>query len=226
VKAAGLNGAELKWNPQYYLNSGYQVYLDGKLLGYTGNTSFPLYRLDPRKTYKAEVRSVWGDATIGPRHNKAELTFSILSVLADEVPLTRLEPVRNTNEFPWGPGSPSRLGGRNYDEMIVVPGGTEIEYDLQGLYRTFTALIGVNDGPKENGAVIFKITVDGKELWQSGAMTKSDTPQTVRVAIDGVKRLVLRVVITGAKKPDSEQEWPVGPWGVWAMPHLVDLQSP
>jgi hypothetical protein len=225
MQATGLDGVELQWEAQYYLNAGYQVYLDGKLLGYTGNTSFPLRRLDPRRAYTAEVRAVWDDATTGPRHQKAELSFSMLSMLDDEMPLTCLEPVAGAGEFPWRPESSVRLGGKRYGESIVAPANTEIVYDLQGLYRTFTALAGVEDGSNGSEALTFKVSGDGRELWNSGAMTKADAPQTMRVSIAGVKRLALRVsAAAGEKSPEPER--PAGPLGAWALARIADLQNP
>ena len=226
VRANGLDGVDLQWNAQYYLNAGYQVYLDGKLLGYTGSTSFPLRRLDPGGVYTAEVRSVWDDATIGPRHKKAELTFSVRSALADEVALARLEPASGASPFN-GFGDPSaRLNGKRYDEAIIAPDNADIAYELHGLYRTFTALIGVDERNRQKGIITFTVSGDGRELWNSGAVEPSAVPQLIRVDITGVKRLVLRVNIASEVRIDPEAEWPVGPHGVWAIPRLADLQNP
>lgn len=78
VKRVGLDGVNLTWNEQYWLNVGYQVYLNGTLLGYTPKAAFPLRGLDPKATYTVAVETVWEDGTASPR--KAELTFSIKSM--------------------------------------------------------------------------------------------------------------------------------------------------
>jgi len=75
VECVGLDGAKLTWNEQYWLNVGYQVYLDGKLQGYTPKAVFPLHGLDPKATYTVGVETVWEDGTASPR--KAELIFSL-----------------------------------------------------------------------------------------------------------------------------------------------------
>jgi hypothetical protein len=213
----------LLWNAQYYLNAGYQVYLDGRLLGYTGSTSFPLRRLDPGRAYTAEVRSVWDDAAIGPRHKKAELAFSLRSALADEVALARLEPAGGASPFA-GFGDPSvRLSGKRYDEAIVAPDNAEIAYELHGLYGTFSALAGVDERSRQEGAVTFIVSGDGRELWNSGSVAPSSAPRPVRVDISGVKRLVLRVNAAGAVLSDPEAAGFFGPHGVWALPRLAGL---
>ncbi len=71
VRRAGLDGVNLHWQEQYYLNAGYQVYLNGQLLGYTPTASFPdpqsgpagqLYRRNQnrcgRRTRKCEGRGI------------------------------------------------------------------------------------------------------------------------------------------------------------------------
>ncbi len=225
-QANGLDGVDLQWNAQYYLNAGYQVYLDGQLLGYTGSTSFPLRRLDPGRDYTAEVRSVWDDATIGPRHKKAELTFSVRSALADEVALASLEPAGGAGLFPGFGGAFARLNGKRYDEAIIAPDNVDIAYELHGLYRTFTALVGLDERNPRKEAVTFTVSGDGRELWNSGTVETSAAPRPIRVDISGVKRLVLRVKAANGARSDPEAEWPAGPHGVWVMPRLASLKNP
>jgi hypothetical protein len=225
VQASGLDGVDLQWNAQYYLNAGYQVYLDGRLLGYTGSTSFPLRRLDPGRAYTAEVRSVWDDATIGPRHKKAELAFSVRSALADEVALARLEPVGGAGPFAGFGDSSARLNGKRYDEAIVALDNADIAYELHGLYGAFTALAGVDERSRQKGPVTFIVTGDGRELWNSGTVEPSSAPRPVRVDVSGVKRLVLRVNAANAAPLDPEAEGFFGPHGVWALPRLTGLTN-
>ena len=74
IERVGLDGANLTWTEQYYLNVGYQVYLNGKLLGYTPKAAFPLRGLDPKTDYIVEVETVWEDGTASQR--QAQLKFS------------------------------------------------------------------------------------------------------------------------------------------------------
>ncbi len=225
VRAVGLDGVDLQWNAQYYLNAGYQVYLDGQLLGYTGSPSFPLRRLDPGRAYTAEVRSVWDDSTIGPRHKKAELTFSVRSILADELALPRLEPADGASPYPGFGDTSARLDGKCYDEAIIAPDNVDIAYDVHGLYRTFTALAGMDERNKQGGSVTFTVSGDGRELWNSGEMGPGVAPRPIRVDITGVKRLVLRVNAMNEARINPEAEGPVDPHGVWVVPRLADLQN-
>jgi len=72
----------LRWAEQYYLNAGYQVYVNGALWGYTPNASFTLPGLDPTADYTVEVRSVWQDGIESPSDNRrgARLMFNLKSM--------------------------------------------------------------------------------------------------------------------------------------------------
>jgi hypothetical protein len=69
------NTAHLTWREQYWLNNGYRVYLDGKLLGYTPQAMFPLTGLKPGEKHTAEVETTWEDATVSPQKAKLEFTL-------------------------------------------------------------------------------------------------------------------------------------------------------
>lgn len=211
VEPVGLDGVNLSWDAQYYLNAGYQVYLDGNLLGYSGSTAFPLRGLDPNRIYTAEVRAVWDDATIGPRHQKAELKFTIQSILPDEILLSSLDPIRVVRGEALA--RLLSIGGKRYEGGISAQSGSETEYDAFGIFATFSALVGIDDGYNGTGTITFTVVGDGKEIWSSGAVKKSDGPKPVTVNIAGVKRLILRA--TAAGETSRGQNMRGGPEGAW-----------
>src|SRR5438093_1114593 len=75
VERSGYDSATLKWSAQYYLNAGYQVYLNGSPAGFTSTNTFTLRDLDPQTNYTVEVKTVWDDGTASER--KAELKFTL-----------------------------------------------------------------------------------------------------------------------------------------------------
>jgi hypothetical protein len=179
VERSGLNSATLKWSAQYYLNAGYQVYLNGTLVGFTPTNTFTLRDLDPETNYAVEVKTVWNDGTASER--KAELKFTLKSLLPQEITLTMLEPLR--------PGIGGRgieinralsgrtlsIGGERYESGIGARSNLEIEYDLKGLFDSFSALVGVDDATNNQSAwVEFIVLGDGTELWRSGGLKKTD----------------------------------------------------
>ena len=198
----GLDGIDLSWNPQYYLNSGYQVYLDDQLLGYTPDCSFPLRGLDPSKTYKADVRTVWDDGTINERPVEATpnpnqrppgVSFTIAGMLPAEYKLTDIGPMVPP-QFNFN--RPLTFTGKKYDNTITGRMNAGTDYDLKGLFNKFIAVVGVDDATGEQSAattVEFIVSGDGKELWRSGPMKKSDPAKTAEANIEGIKILSLKV---------------------------------
>jgi hypothetical protein len=197
AEPVGLDGINLRWTAQHQPATGYQVSLNGELLGSTPSLVFPLRGLDPNATYTAEVKTVWQDGTVSA--SQAQLKFTLKSLLPGELLITELEPLRTTpgwrqleiNRTIAGKGF--ALGGQAYESGIGLPRNAEVEYELQGLSETFSALVGMDDGNNDQASAEFVVVGDGKELWRSGVLKKADGPKTVRVNVAGVHRLVLRV---------------------------------
>jgi hypothetical protein len=198
VERVGLDGVNLTWSEQYYLNVGYQVYLNGELLGYTPKAAFPLRGLDPKKIYTVEVETVWEDGTAGRR--KAELEFSIESMMPEQMPLSQLEPVRSGGSrrgrmFGRRGGSvnqPVSVGEKPYRDVIITNPGVDFIYDIKGLYDSFSAMVGIGDETTSDDGIEFVVLGDGKELWRKSGMKKTDGLEPVNIQIAGVTSLVLR----------------------------------
>jgi len=214
VERAGLDSVTLKWSAQYYLNAGYQVYLNGALAGFTPTNRFTLRGLDPETNYSVEVRTIWEDGTASER--KAELKFTLKSLLSQEMSLTMLDPVRPSvgRGFEINrtlAGRPISIAGQRYETGIGTRANAEIEYDLRGIFETFSALVGVDDATaNQTAAIEFVVLGDGKELWRSGAMKKSDAAKPLKIDISGVHRLMLR--ITGSAEAPGPQGRVLGDW--------------
>ncbi len=211
VERVGLDGVNLNWREQYYLNDGYQVYLNGKLLGYTPMAAFPIRGLDAHSNYVAEVKTVAEDGRESLR--RGEVKFDLASLVPAELPLTQLEPLRSTGRWTGfeiedlPTGAPLLLGGQRYEKGLGGFGNSEIEYDLQGLYDTFAAVVGMDTNGATNSAAEFVVVGDGKELWRSGALAKTDSPKPVEVGITGVRKLVLRVTGSGERRTRAQADW-------------------
>ncbi|HSB26222.1 MAG TPA: NPCBM/NEW2 domain-containing protein, partial [Pyrinomonadaceae bacterium] len=198
IERAGLDSATLKWSAQYYLNAGYQIYLNGLPIAFTPTNSFTLRGLDPETNYTVEVKTVWEDGTGSER--KSELKFTLKSLLPQEMSLVMFAPLRpgiggrgiEVNRALTG--RPLSIAGQHYESGIGARSNLEIEYDLKGLFDTFSAFVGVDDATgNQNAAIEFVILGDDKELWRSGPMKKSDTAKALQIDLTGVRHLVLRV---------------------------------
>jgi hypothetical protein len=197
IERVGLDGVNVTWSEQYWLNVGYQVYLDGKLHGYTPKAAFPLRGLDPTAEHTVSVETVWEDGTASPR--KAETTFSIKSLAPKEMPLSELQPTARSGRgrgfmgFRGFMGGEFSIGEKSYPDAIVVRPGMDVTYEIQGLYNTLTARVGLSSRSGEDDSLEFVALGDGKELWRSSSLKKADGEKPAKVDVTGVRNLVLRV---------------------------------
>jgi hypothetical protein len=196
VQRSGLDGVSVTWREQYYLNCGYQVYLNDKLQGYTPAAAFSLRGLDPKTEYNVGVKTVWQDGRESPRAGQAKFTLATLTPA--KLSLTQLEPRRSTGRWRGFeiedllPGGGVSLGGTNIERALTAFANSEVEFDLHGMYARLTAMAGVENGFGGGGEAQFVVLGDGKELWRSELLKPSDPPASVDVNISGVEKLLLR----------------------------------
>ena len=81
VESRGADEIQLVWNESYWLNAGYQVYVDDQLLGYTPRSEARLRGFDPSKTHAVVVETVAEDGT--PSRRRAEMTISPESITSE-----------------------------------------------------------------------------------------------------------------------------------------------
>lgn len=211
IEQAGLDAVNVHWREQYYLNAGYQVYLNGALAGYSPDTTFALRGLDPQVGYTVAVKTVWQDGKESARNG--ELKFTLASLLPGEWPVTQLEPLRSNARWrgieaaDTVPGAPLSLGNRRHQRGLGAAPNSEIEYDIRGLYHTFSALVGIDNASRSDPGLEFLVLGDGKELWHSGVLKKSDEPQRVEADITAVKKLVLRVNGATGRRFGVQADW-------------------
>lgn len=211
IEKAGIDRVLLEWNDSYYLNKGYNVYLDGKILGYTPYSSFLIKNLDPDKSYMVEIKSVWES---GRESEGRTISFKLIDFIPDEIYLSDIEPV--VEKSGWGnvemdravSGRPISINGKRFEKGIGTHSVSEIEYDLEGIFSYFTAKVGIDDGNRsEKGSVEFIVLGDGKELWRSGIMRKSDGIKELNLKIDGIKRILLKVEDGGDGSDYDHADW-------------------
>jgi len=120
------------------------------------------------------------------------------------VPLSSLEPVKVVEYgffdkvFPHRvgravSGGPLRMGGRTYEQGLGLHSTCELHYDLGGRYRVFVTMAGIDDAVRPRGDAALTVLGDGKELLAPLRLRGQDAAKRVRVEVEGVKRLVVRV---------------------------------
>ncbi|MHC1730623.1 MAG: NPCBM/NEW2 domain-containing protein [Bacteroidales bacterium] len=196
VGPEGLNAVRVTWRSQYYLNSGYQVYLDGILLGYTPNSFYLISGLDPLREYSVDVRTVWDDGTVSQRNQndtrKHDVTFTISKLLPGEVSLAEMSFTGGMSRFSW----PVTVDSVRYTGSFGMSGGAVRKYDIGRVFNSFSASVAIDDNirrARPGQTVVFVVRGDGTELWRSTAMGPDDPNANFEVPVAGVKELELAV---------------------------------
>ena len=212
VEFTNFNGVRVYWTPLYALNAGYMVYLNDELLGYTPTNQFEIHGLDPEKEYEVKVYGVWFD---GIKSKKpTEIKFKLKSLLPEEIYLSEIEPLSMTAGWKTPrinkavSGFSLKIGNTVYRRGIGTHAPSEIIYEINGLYKKFTAIVGIDSHTwKDKGSVEFKVYGDKKLLWESGLMRKKDSPKKIEIDITGVKTLYLKVEDGGDGKDWDHADW-------------------
>jgi alpha-galactosidase len=105
-------------------------------------------------------------------------------------------------------GTPITLGGRVYERGFGTHALSGLRIELDGQARSFSAVVGIDDGRKESKAASVKFVVvgDGKRLFDSGVLRAGET-RKVEVDLLGVETLVLVVYDGGDGMLDDHADW-------------------
>ncbi len=103
-------------------------------------------------------------------------------------------------------GNPITMNSEEYERGFGVNSPSELNINLYGNARRFTAIVGVDDEVRRSaqqqeqrrrrrrrGTVDFKVVGDGKLLWESGVLRAGGEPNEVDVDLTGIKKLRLIV---------------------------------
>jgi len=212
AETSGLNGVDLHWGVLHQPAVGYQVSVDGKVIGYSTTQAFALRDLDVNKEYSADVKTVWQDGKLSEK--SAKLRFTPKQLLPPDMQLSDLQPFSLTPG--WRQAEMNRtftgkglsIGGRHYAKGIGMPTNSEIEFEINGIYETFSALVGLDDEfNSQDGSVQFILEADGKEIWHSKALKKADGAVPVSVVVRGIQKLRLRVRRTDGQTSRAHADW-------------------
>lgn len=96
-------------------------------------------------------------------------------------------------------GKVLRLGGTSPDKGLAMPVRSRVTYALDGSFRRFDGLLGLQDAPGNLGRARVVVRVDGKErdLGFDGIVAGGDPPRTVSLDLTGAKTLELEADFAG-----------------------------
>lgn len=91
-------------------------------------------------------------------------------------------------------GAPLRLRGKTWTRGLCLHSRTELVYALDGQYRSFETIAGVDDQVAFNldREVLLVVTADGEEVLRHTFQTRDD-PLPISIPVDGVRTLSILV---------------------------------
>lgn len=163
-------------------------------------------RLPPRSVHALACRAAWVATPFGRTvWVSGDAADAYLSDLAWEAVSVRgsaglmREPINGMNVSVFRDETPSgdwlTLGGSRYRKGLGMRATGEVTYALDGAWQVFEAEVGIDDAARKDGAVVFRVFADGREVFASGEMKAGEPARRVNVALGGVK--ALRLTVTG-----------------------------
>jgi alpha-galactosidase len=105
-------------------------------------------------------------------------------------------------------GQPLSIAGRRFEHGLGTHADGLIRLELKGGAEKFSAFVGVDDDAGNPSASLsFKITGDGKTLWQTGLMRLGQHAEQVELDIKGIQTLVLAVDSAGNGIDFDHADW-------------------
>ena len=97
-----------------------------------------------------------------------------------------------TTRWPWrrdrsAANRPLRIGDQNFDRGIGMHSQATLTYDLPAGFSKLAAVIGIDAAAAPLGNAVFRVTADGKEVFNSGPVTGRTAPRSIDVPIAGAR---------------------------------------
>lgn len=99
------------------------------------------------------------------------------------------------------------ISGKRYRNGIGTHANSNIPLLLDGNGVELSGGAGLDDETNGRGSVVFQITADGKEIWNSGLMSPGDAAKEFSLDVKGVKSLVLLALDGGDGFDYDHADW-------------------
>lgn len=102
---------------------------------------------------------------------------------------------------------PLVIAGTQFARGIGTHANGRVAYDLTGGgFRIFRCRVG-RDEQAADGTIVFQVWLDGKQVFDSGPMTRHSPPKTVEITIEGARLLELRTLDGGDGIAGDHGDW-------------------
>ena len=173
---------------------------------------------------KATVRDLWKHQDLGEYTTKFEATIPASGAVMVRIAGTEILPKGTVSlaDHKWkymtGYNVPVRkntnsdkgpivLEGKTYDKGLGISGAARVVYQLGSKCTRFTATLGLDDTAGAAGSVTFEVRVDGKQVFDSGIMTKHSAPMPVDVDLTHGREIELLVTPASDSVDGDLADW-------------------
>ncbi len=123
-----------------------------------------------------------------------------LVYLSDLKPIEVIEKTKQGRKDIWRidknlENSSIQLEGQVYAKGLCLHSHTELAYTLDGKYKEFKTILGMDDLVGGDGHPVVKIQADGKELFTS-TVSRKDRRREIALDVKGIKQL--RIIVTSS----------------------------
>ena len=141
-----------------------------------------------------------------------EIRFGILPKLAD--PGYDVSIVNGS--WPWGLGIDTSfarnaisLSGTTYHKGLGAHAYSNVKLSFRKPidFRSFEALVGVDDEVGKNGSVEFQVITDGKKAAESGVIAGGQRPRPLKARVEGARVIELIVIDGGDGEGNDHADW-------------------
>ncbi len=118
--------------------------------------------------------------------------------------------------WPWGLGIDTSfarnaisIAGIQYHKGLGAHAYSNVKLSFRKRtdFRSFEALVGVDDEVGKNGSVLFRVIADGRSVAESGVMRGSQQPMLLKAGVDGAKSIELVVTDASDGESSDHADW-------------------
>jgi alpha-galactosidase len=154
-------------------------------------------------TLKISVIILAAAAALVPKHTVAAESYGVETLDLHGVQQGWGDPHANQSVD----GHPLSIGGQKFERGLGTHAVSNLRVAVNGKGQSFSATVGVDDEVGTRGSVTFRVSGDGKKLWESGLLRGGQPAEKVQVDIRGVKTLLLTVGDGGDDMNFDHGDW-------------------
>ena len=200
----------ISFSPQYYLTSGYNIYLNKRLIGHSPLAEAIVNIDKNRKVNEIMIKSVWYDNKESKDGLKFELEpkkyFEKNIYLSDFEFDIGYSGWKNIKKDLSVEGNMLSINRKKFSKGIGTHSNSKILYSLNRMFNRLKAKAGIDDETKGKGSVIFIIKGDDKILFKS-KLVKANEIIDIDINITGINKLSLIIDNGGDGNDNDHADW-------------------